>query len=46
MSALMGKSEVGLGQIDFRFDPGCVKTLLRCYDSLDDSRETVDEALH
>jgi hypothetical protein len=27
-------------------DPGCVKTLLRCYDSLDDSRERVDEALH
>jgi hypothetical protein len=27
-------------------DPGCVKTPLRCYDSLDDSRERIDEGLH
>jgi transposase len=27
------------------FDPGCVKTPLRCYDSLDDSRERIDEGL-
>jgi hypothetical protein len=27
-------------------DPGCVKTPLRCYDSLDDSRERIDEALY